>query len=131
MIITLDMALEAIEYAVGVRGADYVDPATVQGATGWTNGGTCQYVRGGAPSCIIGTALAHLGVPLEVLEVIDNSDDPTVGGGEDFLQILHEADVTFAQHVRPVLAVAQIIQDSGGTWGDARDKARQKAAEWR
>lgn len=131
MIITLDMALEAIDHAVAVGGADYVDPATVHGPTGWTTGGTCQYVRGGAPSCIIGTALAHLGVPLEVLEKIDNSDDPTVVGGSDFARILHQADVTFAPHVRPVMAVAQIIQDSGGTWGDARDKARQKAAEWR
>lgn len=126
MIITLDMVLEAIDHAVGVRGADYVDPAT-----GQVSPGECKYVRGGAPSCIIGTALAHLGVPLEVLEEIDDSDDPTVGGGEDFLQILHEADVTFAPHVRPVLAVAQITQDSGRTWGQAQDKARQKAAEWR
>lgn len=131
MIITLDMALEAIDLAVGVRGADYVDPATVHGPTGWTTGGECKYVRGGAPSCIIGTALAHLGVPLDALEEIDDSDDPTVGGGSDFVRILRQADVTFAQHVLPVLAVAQITQDSGHTWGLAQEKARQKAAEWR
>ena len=111
-------ALEALAHVVKDAGEEYVDPGAVQGNMG------CRYVKDGKPSCIVARALSHLGVPVEVLRSMDTSFNPQIGyDGKDRL---HDYGVVLDAYATSALAVAQGIQDGGGTWGYAVDKARER-----
>jgi hypothetical protein len=112
MHITMEQAHDALVWAVDQRGEDYVDPAAVN-----FNGGGCKYVVDGQPGCIIGMALSHLGVSLDVLIAMDDDDDPTitVGGGS----VLGGSGITLDRQALAAFKEAQAAQDVGSSWGVA------------
>jgi hypothetical protein len=118
MHITKRQAKDALVWAVGERGAEYVDPGAVVMGRG------CKYVYEGQPSCIAGMALFHLGVDLALLAEVDEKGadlesgfNPTIGGGA--AQFLRENGVDLDDDAERVLDEAQVQQDDGNTWGQA------------
>ncbi len=73
--------------------------------------GSCVYVVDGKPSCIVGQVLAkHNLLDTQVAEINSNAS-----------QLRYEG---FTAEAARVLAVAQSVQDQGGTWGMAVTAAR-------
>ena len=87
--------------------------------------GSCNYVRNGAPSCLVGQVLAKAGVPLDRLAAADCG---AFGGGtcaNDLLEELAEEGIlSYDSQVIRLLFKVQYRQDSGYTWGDSVRGAR-------
>lgn len=143
MTITPDDALRALRAVVAEKGADYVYKSPAEGPTG-----TCVYVWDVAgqlqPQCIVGCALHHLGVPLELM-----------AQGETNSINVHALAANLAQKgyvIEPdaqlIFRSAQIVQDSAllrksaefcgcescqekgdATWGAALARAEEWAAK--
>ena len=118
--LTTTNVLAALEAVVAERGADWVYPDE------WRDDGVCRYVVDGCPACIVGAALAHLGVPVDVLAVFETSAAMlTYELGE--LGHVHKDDDQWAT---AALVRAQFVQDGSppdrppGTWGEALVAAR-------
>ena len=119
--LTTTNILAALEAVVAERGADYVYPDELRGDVG-----QCLYAVDGKPACIVGAALAHFGVPVNVLAVFETSAATlTYELGE--LGHVHEDDDQWAT---AALVRAQFVQDGDpperapGTWGEALAAAR-------
>lgn len=108
--ITVRRVKNAMEKAVREKGRNYV---YVRGESGW-----CEYVRDGAPSCLVGHALFYLGIPLSRLQEVEG-DVPGVDGGP-MADLLNEYEVP--EEVRGALNYAQSQQDAGRSWGTALDR---------
>lgn len=116
-------ALALIKLAVAEKGEEY---------TYSTNRG-CDYYRDGAPSCIVGHALAYLGVPVEALRRLDEADYEyededgyeTTPGSTDIDTLADVGALEALSGVRidtdaqRVFSVAQKNQDQGVPWGGA------------
>lgn len=124
--VTDEVFIEAMEKAVAQKGADYVYPATEFDEHGGVSNtdwraslGECRYsLPDGTPACIIGQAI-HLIDPKYTPEHDLIADAATV------------LDSVFPGLTPPLLAAAtdaQVIQDSGYTWGDALDTFRREYA---
>lgn len=115
VVITLEMAVEALDYAVQLRGEDYVYPEEWRDEN---NLGGCQYVVNGKPACIVGVALDYLGVALQ-----------DQNGAAHSLPDIWGLDVVDYEHFRvgDLLWQAQVVQDSGETWGEAVADAKAAA----
>lgn len=148
-IIDKSKALELLHKAVDEKGNDYVYPR----GTGLASQ-TCTYERNGEPSCIVGHALAYVGVPVEHLKVLDSLSDPAIGNDttiatlEEDYEVGAEAsyfdpetdigpsawletndDVVLTEEALLVFATAQNRQDAGTPWGEAvRDAERLRRA---
>lgn len=109
--ITTEDALRALEEAVAEKGEDFVYER-VENGHGFL---TCQYVVGGAPSCIAAHALVRLGVPVGDLASLEGQ---TPSGLADAGVIDADAEAI------KVLDQAQSAQDAGETWGAALATAR-------
>lgn len=112
-VITYEAALRALNEAVRVKGHDYVDEQAKIGAT-------CMNVvltdGNWVPSCIVGTALVWLGVPVDWFpanECYSESIHPVSGKlrAAGLLDINSQALALFVH--------AQGLQDGKATWGDA------------
>ncbi len=99
----------------------------------------CDYVRNGAPSCIVGHALYHAGVPTELLMILDGDPD-RVGGISAFnisddRRERHLGDIEFPVSITDgaahVFSAAQQAQDEGISWGEALREARERLASLR
>lgn len=93
-----------METAVNMKGPDYVYRVP-------DDRGACVYINDGQPSCLVGHVLVAAGVPVERLEVWeDTAAREVVGhlGPDDWDYDLGEA-----------LNRAQETQDSGAPWGEA------------
>ena len=148
MTITIDgpKALKLLRGAVKLKGADYIDPIAA-------DGGSCNYVIGGAPSCIVGHVIANVKPDLiPVIEVWerneyspddDDYDDyegyrtPTLDEGnnggtsaDELIEAIAASgvDLVFSDAARHAFNAAQREQDAGKTWGEALDAAK-KAVE--
>lgn len=101
-------------------------------------GSKCVYVNGASPSCAVGRILSKLGVPIDVLEAMDERDatDERVEIDADI------PDVTFASADRLVaagylpdslafvyLGTFQERQDGGIPYGEAHSYALADVAE--
>lgn len=117
--ITATRAIELLEGAVRLRGEDYVYKPTPAGR--------CLYVhqRNGAiePGCLIGLALSLAGVPLESLTEWDDWHSPTA----DVMSPAFGA----SEEAADIFNVAQSVQDTFGSWGEALAAARRKLSELR
>ena len=114
--ITKPQALRALREAVALKGADFTYEMVNRG---------CVYTENGQPSCIVGHALASLGVPIETLELIDNvdreyTDSDMVSAYED---VLKPNGIRIGPKALEVLREAQEQQDAGLTWGYALEQA--------
>jgi hypothetical protein len=128
MHITKGRALSALQYAVTLRGADYIDPASGSGSPG------CTYVRDGEPACIGAVALVHLGVDLDILQEADTQQaedgfDPSLASSE-MQEHLWISEVGAERAAWKILAEAQRAQDNGRTWGRALELAREVARDY-
>ena len=88
--------------------------------------GWCRYVYDGKPSCIVGHALANLGVELEFLQHLDTAIDGGVGALEA-LQTYDEFEIDDNQ-AADLISLVQNLQDSGVPWGQAVEQAEGEAA---
>jgi hypothetical protein len=121
MHITRIAALDAMGWAVEQRGEGYVDERAAYGS--------CRYVLARQPSCLVGMALHHLGVDLDLLSSMDAFGlDPEAGRdpaiSADGRPYLEENGVTMDDQALGVFKQAQIEQDKGNTWGTALEVAR-------
>ena len=102
--LTPETFLEALRECVAEAGEDYVYK------------GSCVYALGGKPSCLIGKALAKLGVPITTLEWMDEFGDTSAKSMLPYLGVYNDK-------VRRMAYAAQTAQDTGFTWGFALREA--------
>lgn len=108
--------VSAIDEAVNERGDNFVYQEHFEDI------GTCKYVVGDEPACIVGKAL------IDYLDIDFPKDDGVYRNGS--ITYLHEeiekyADVKFTAEAVVIMAVAQGVQDAKGTWGLALVAARK------
>jgi len=112
--LTTTNVLAALEAVVAERGAGWVYPDE------WRDDGVCRYVVDGCPACIVGAALAHLGVPVDLLTAHEG-----VGAWALLESLGRTGAVTVVGPAVAMLYGVQVVQDGGppdrapGTWGEA------------
>jgi hypothetical protein len=109
-----DKALELLDAAVTLKGADYVLPY----------GEGCLYFEedGTTPVCIVGHALASVGVKLGDLGPIGMEDRSYRSPEMDNQRVLRSTEidgVELSEDARLVFDQAQSYQDEGWSWGEA------------
>jgi hypothetical protein len=129
-----EQAIALLERAVQEKGADYQ-----YSPTEGSHGPTCAYAdhRNDVPSCIVGHALAYVGVPVDTLKILDNADNVNFDGFEpqnedhevpsdtsitelvDSGALEEIAGVRVTLEARNIFAIAQFRQDNRATWGIA------------
>lgn len=123
VLITFDMALEALNAVVDEKGGDYVYEGGRMSRT---------YVAYDEPSCIVGNALHRLGVPIPTLVEVDRS---AIGGevvsSRKVLDVLESSGFILDNDAVMLLATAQVLQDAEIPWGDAVREAREEPVKWR
>ena len=117
---TYDITDEEFVYAVHAiveSNPDFVyEPPQPPGSSGWS--ARCLYAHGGAPSCLIGQALHRVGVPVYVLEDLDNLSSDSGGTAANvMLNILSPKGIS--NGVRHWAGHVQALQDTGTPWGEA------------
>lgn len=131
--ITPERFAEALDKAVAERGADHIyEPTYTTAETGSIS--PCVYVDNeGTPSCLIGCALANLGVDL--VEHIHQASRNTLRASIVLNQLAAAGVIAFEGDRRVVEGVlvaadrAQEAQDHGHEWGDARSQFRQRVRD--
>jgi hypothetical protein len=106
-----------LDEAVAEFGEDYV----------YSRGGSgsCNYVRNGAPSCLVGQVLAKAGVPLERLKRADEGHfDNGVPADDLLVELRQEGVLTCDSEVVSLLSEVQWRQDEGTSWGSVVRFAR-------
>lgn len=100
-------AIILLREVVAEKGADYVDPNS-----GDNSPGPCEYTYDDAPGCIVGHVAFKAGVPIERLHdwLGMITDEPW--------ETQEDADL-FTYDALTLLRAAQVVQDNGGTWGEA------------
>lgn len=113
---TAEQVLEALEAAVkGKEG--YIDShAQIPHLA-------CKYAIDDSPSCIVGTTLAILGVPVKVLNVMDCAGNPMFNA--DGYEVLQQNGITMDRIAFGMLSRAQARQDRSMPWGLALEGARE------
>lgn len=126
--LTRENVTEALDRAVAKRGEDYVYPALSEAEKSIAFDLTgaippsCSYVRDGEASCIVGTVLADLGVPLDVLHQHDYAVAPSATLLLSYL--VNDGHIEQVDEgIACALHDAQSRQDQGTPWGRARDIA--------
>jgi hypothetical protein len=90
----------------------------------------CKYAVDGTPSCGVGQALSHLGVPLQVISDLDIANSGTGLAARAMRPFLLQNDVDLNYEASRVLEAFQSVQDYGSrddtaTWGTALARANQ------
>ena len=122
----------AIKAAVDKRGKHWVYPID---KPGWALSNDelgpdgCRYfLESGEPACLIGTALAELGVTPEGVAEGLNAGQVLynlTGEGRDNFNPHSDSTPSWIRAAR----AAQEVQDTGGAWGEALDKYLQVVGE--
>lgn len=104
-------ALTLLSGAVEKRGADYIYPNHDQPMG-------CTYVTEDCtgPDCMVGQALFDAGVPMAILEELDNLGSIT---DRDVMDRLTAEGVILTPGAYNAFSAAQKRQDKGHTWGNA------------
>ena len=105
--------LQAMEEVVKIHGESYIyrRPVGVD---------FCVYVDNGSASCLIAKVLYLLGVPLDRLAKCERKD---IGAAYRTGWL----GVHISEDALEVMTSAQWVQDHGSTWGQALNKAKQRA----
>jgi len=124
--------LRALKQVVAEAGDDYVYTKKVTGLSDYPG---CVYVFNGEPDCLAGRVLAKLGVSTETLRnwegkmcysmTASATAHPLLDLGDNF----YLEPLSFFRETMEILGRAQGAQDSGNSWGIARDRALSYAAE--
>lgn len=128
IIINRQTAIDLMKRAVDEKGEDYIYPGSDKG--------NCWYQKDGAPSCLVGHALAFAGVPIETLERMDHgfSDraDPDDASIASLLASKAEKLPFAVTHAaKQALISAQMRQDRGDRWGYALEMAEAESIQER
>lgn len=101
-------ALRLLQQATELAGPNYV-------------ASRCTYAQGGAPHCIVGTALSLAGVPVEVLQEMDNADTVDTTDIDELEATGHLANwgIALTPAALVMFRVAQAVQDAKRPWGEA------------
>lgn len=114
-----ELFVKALREVAAEAGPDYTYPDEWREQAGeGEDGGQCRYVVNGQPACLIGRALAALGVPVAALENVE---------GSAAWAALGELHPTSAP-VGDAANLAQERQDTGATWGEALALFEQRIA---
>lgn len=117
--ITRADAVRALEHVVNEMGGDFVYESPVAAT------GTCYYVYNGACSCGVSRALAYLGVPVEVLSLLDVATHdglnfvPASIRSDQADGVLERNGVELRYDAATVLQVFQELQDKQVEYGEA------------
>jgi len=117
-------ALELLEQVVEEFGPETtyedIDPD-------WGRGEDCQYVgNDGKPKCLVGQALAKAGFEFPLDPYYPGDGSPYKYVNDSAYHYLTEyADESVTEFAKVVFEVAQRVQDTGQTWGQALAKARE------
>jgi hypothetical protein len=131
-----EQAIALLERAVQEKGADYTYTAIRVASYGEK----CLYATPdkAAPSCIVGHALAYVGVPVEKLFELDHLGDigaiyelNTTPIHEDYDEdtptaLVEIAGVHLTNEAEELFTEAQGNQDSGKTWGESLQRAKDR-----
>lgn len=112
-LINHQQAIEALHTVVAEAGRDYVYVKP--------NGDDCFYVWDGKPSCGVGRALHHLGVPIKTLRLWEGCNAHTLWqdlAGELYSNPMARPPLTTPLAAR-VFQMFQARQDDGKPWGEA------------
>lgn len=128
-------AIEALRSVVAETGADHTYQPPPDAPTD-----TCVYVweANGQPQpiCIIGKALARVGIPPELMAQPERINTQTIGG---LVAHLRQHGYDFTMGAVCTLRAAQVVQDRAigtnpledpPTWGAALAAAETQAAKW-
>lgn len=88
------------------------------------NGPNCAYFDGNQPSCIVGHVLARHGVTLA-----DIQDDVADHNGDTVHTLAADGLLICSQAAEVALSMAQMMQDTGHTWGEAFAAAEETMLE--
>lgn len=113
---THDDVLDLLGKAVALKGDGYRDPGVYQ-RDGINIATDCRYYNVddagepdfGSPSCIVGHVLYFEGIGVHA----------SVNESTGFADLVHELPIRFSDEGHTALMRAQMVQDAGGTWGDA------------
>lgn len=113
-------ALEALKHIVEEKGADFRYQIL-----------PCKYAVDGVPSCGVGQALAHLGVPLPTVIALDTANTGTSLAARAMRPFLKSENVDLTSGAAEVLEAFQSVQDYGSrnetaTWGAALANATER-----
>lgn len=113
--LTRPLVRAALDRAVARKGRDYVYVDHYP---------SCVYVNeADKPACLIGMVLIDLGVPASAFHQTDPAGMERTLNGLRFDVAYKYLPVVISDEVMKALVAAQYIQDDGGTWGRARDRA--------
>lgn len=133
-IIDKNIVAELLNKAVEAKGADYVDPASINDSR------SCSYVTfDGQPSCIVGHVLHYLDVDLSDFHTAGSVDmiidiprdyENELTGQPGTLRTGHgkPVDIEFTPEAFLILTKAQEEQDGGAKWGPAVELALEESA---
>jgi hypothetical protein len=114
-----DEALRLLGEVVDERGEDYVYQRPDEMVCMYAEGDDKDGYR---PSCGVGMVLAKVGVPVDVLILLDKAGDP------DFVRVLlHEANLRLTSGAEWVLRSFQTSQDSGFQYGAVLGYTQEEA----
>jgi len=105
--ITIDaqQAIESLRHIVQAKGPEFVYSSPA--------GSSCVYAYDGQPSCGVGQALAHLGVPLAVVAELDTANCGTGISALSMATPLHHHGVHVTPQAARVFSQFQVVQDRG------------------
>jgi hypothetical protein len=121
-----DETVRELERLVDHLGEDYVYPRFASSGSG----PFCRYELNGCADCGVARVLAELGVPIEILTVLDDREsiDPeTVFSSERVQRILADAGFVFTPAAVCTLGAFQSEQDFGKSYGHALSYAKDIA----
>lgn len=109
-VIDRTLATHLLEQVIAVTGKDFFYRRTPAGK--------CVYQYNGKPSCGIGKALFLAGLPIGVLEALDQEGTDSTAI-EDSKSILAKHDIMFTEAGMSIFSFFQTYQDLGSTWGNS------------
>ena len=128
-IYTDEQVVEIAERVVAEFGLDYVYPKRADQNATRSNG--CDYVRDGQPSCLAGRIVHRMGMPLDMLAMFEGHGVQTVVGQARLLGVVDpypnmERPISISNRAARALGMAQSMQDSGSTWGEALNDLKER-----
>lgn len=113
-VIDRTLATHLLEQVIAVTGKEFFYRRTPAGK--------CVYEYNGKPSCGIGKALFLAGLPIGVLEALDQEGTDSTAI-EDSKSILAKHDIMFTEAGMSIFSFFQHYQDQGTSWGNSLESA--------
>jgi hypothetical protein len=130
-LVTFDEVDAIVKAEIAAEGKDFVYGR--HDTTPFTPGPACMYAVDGKADCIVGRVLAKLGVPVESMQYVEDTNAENryaVGTADVVIDHLREDGLlNFDAKAITFLTILQSNQDNQETWGDAYEMARNPISE--